>query len=122
MPIGFINATNVTLQNITDITNVSSFSELLVNINHDIYQGWFFFIMLMLLWVILLGVAEDVNPQMLVNAMYSGAIVTMISFFLRAIIFVHTDGSVRGLLNDYQLWVFPLLTIMLAGVNWLTRD
>ena len=122
MPIGFVNATNVTMTNLTEIMNVSSFTELLVNINHTIYGGWYFFIMLWVLWVIFLGVAEDKNPQLLVNAMYSGAVISLISFFLRAIIFTTAGGITQGLLNDYQLWIFPLITIILATILWMTRD
>lgn len=122
MPIGFVNTTNVTMTNLTDITNVSSFSELLVNINHTVYGGWYFFIMLWVLWIILMAVAEDRNPQILVNAMYSGVVVMFVSFFLRAIIFTNASGIVQGLLNDFQLWVFPLITIFLVVVNWMTRE
>ena len=121
MGIGFVNATAPTLQNITDLTNVSSVPELFININHIVYGGWFWFIMLWTLWIILFFAANQRDNQILQNAMYSGTVITFLSLFLRAIEVSHS-GFPQGLLSDYQMWVFPLLTILIAMILWMSRQ
>jgi len=115
-----MNSTNVTLGNITKIVNVSSFHELALNVNHDIYNGWLFFILLGIIWIILFVAAQKVNDQLLNNAMYSGAVVSVLSLLLRAID-VSTNGT-RALLTDHQMWLFPLITIIIAGIIWATKQ
>ena len=61
------------------------------------------------------------NNQILQNLMYSGAVVSLASLFLRALE-VQTSGLPLGLLTDFQMWVFPLITILLAGVIWMVKD
>jgi len=115
--VGITNMTAVSLDNITQIANVSNYPEFLINVNHTIYGGVFMFIMLWVLWVILFIAAQQIKNEILHNAMYSGAIVTMVSFFMRAI-YVVKDGVIIGLLTDIQMWVFPILTIIIAAVVW----
>ena len=120
MPIGINNMTSVTLQNLTDITNVTTYPEFLINVNHIVWGGVFFFIMLWLFWIILFIAAQQVKNEILINAMYSGAIVSVLSFFARAI-YVVQMGVVKGLLTDAQMWIFPIITLCLAGIIWATK-
>ncbi len=120
MPIGMTqNVTNVTLNNVTDLVNVTSFHEFAININ-GIYDGWLFFIILMVLWYILFKAANTVKDQPLNNAMYSGTAVTILSFILRAVQIIEA-GTIKVLLTDHQMWLFPLLTTLLAGIIWATK-
>ena len=121
MPIGINNITVVTLDNITDIANASSYPEFLINVNHTIYGGILFFVLLWVLWWILFKAAQEVKDEMLVNAMYAGVIVSVVSFILRAVNIV-TEGIVKGMLTDVQMWVFPLITIILATIIWGSKQ
>lgn len=121
MPIGINNVTNITLKNITDMINVTDPMEFFINVNNDIYSGMLYFIILWALWVILFFAAQDFKKQILVNLMYSGAIISVISFFLRAIVIVQ-NGVIRGLLTDYQMWLFPIITALIACIVYATKD
>jgi len=121
MVIGITNVTNVTMEQIVEITNVTSFADFLVSSNQVVFNGYFWFVMLFVLWIILLVAANKMRDQLLNNAMYSGAIVTLLAFILRAI-----TGDVGGinysLISDHQLWVFPLITLFIAIVLWSIKD
>ena len=119
--VGITNITQVTLKNITDITNVSSFPEFLINVNNMIYGGWFWFTMLCILWFILFVAANKVRDQPLNNAMYAGAVITILSFLLRGVIILQ-DGVIKGMISDYQLWIYPIATIILAIIIWSGKD
>lgn len=121
MPIGINNATTVTLQNITDIANVTDMPQLFLKINHFVFDGWYWFIMLWVLWYILFVAANQVTDQPLNNAMYSGLIVSILSFLLRGIRVVE-NGVLMSLLTDHQLWVFPVITAVLAAIIWSIKD
>lgn len=121
MPIGIQNITTIHMDNLTNLANVSSFPEFLIKVNHIIYNGVFWFILLWVLWTIFYMVGQNVTNDPLKNAMYSGAIVSILSFILRAINMVIL-GVVRGLLTDWQMWVFPLITIIIAVIIWGTKD
>lgn len=121
MPVGMNNLTNITLDNITYIGNSSSLPEFFIKINHAIYGGWFWFIMLWVFWIILFVAANKVKNDPLANGMYSGAAITILSFVLRAITIVE-NGVVYGMLTDKQLWIFPLITILLAVIIWSTKS
>jgi len=120
MPFGIQNATSITFDNITYLSNASSLPEFLVKANWLLFDGWFYFIMLCVLWAVLYFAANDNNNQVMHNLMYSGAGVSIISFFFRAIE-ISVNGVLLGLLTDFQLWVFPISTILLAGIIWATR-
>jgi lipoprotein signal peptidase len=121
MPLGMTNMTSVSMQNLTDIGNVTTFPEFAINVNQIVFDGYLYFILLFVLWIIMFVAAQNVKDQLLNNLMYSGAIVSVISFFMRAI-YILENGVVYGLINDFQLWVFPLITICLAVVSWATKN
>jgi len=117
---GIINATNTTLENVTNLFNVTEPMQFFINVN-QIYGGWFYFLMLAILFIILFVAANKVKDQILNNAMYASAVCTILSFLLRGIYIV--SGGVRlGLLTDYQLWIFPIVTLLLVIIIWSIKD
>ena len=115
MPVGINNQTIISLENVTDIVNITNSDPMVffINVNHSIYQGWFYFLLLLTAWIILIFAAQQRKNQLGVNIMYSGAVITLISFFLRAI-FITRNGEVLSLLTDFQMWIFGLITILFA--------
>ena len=121
MPLGITNVTQVTMDNITKISNISSFPEFLINVNNIVYSGWLFFIILVVLWFILFIAAQKVKDQPLNNLMYGGAAVTVLSFLLRGVVMVQ-NGVKNGLITDHQLWIFPIITIIIALIKWAGKE
>lgn len=120
---GMINATqNISIDQINDLANVSSLPDFLIKINQVVYNGYLWFIILWVLWIILYRSAQQRNDQPLNNAMYSGAIVSIASFLLRGIIISRAGGVIQGLLTDHQLWIFPIITAVLAVIIWSIKD
>lgn len=126
MPLG-INATqNVTLADIEQLINVTNPADFFINVNHYVFEGWLFFILLLLTWIIfffLFNLSTDTlsADQILNNLMYAGAIVSVISILLRGV-YVWRLGVVLGLITDWQMWIFPIITIVVAVIVWMTKD
>ena len=120
-PFGLSNITQVTMDNLTAFNNATTYSEFAVRANWQIYGGWLYFILLWTLAIILYMKLNDRENQPLVNAMYSLAAVSIISLFVRAVK-VSIDGTLLSLLQDKHLWVFPILTIVIATIIWATKD
>ena len=120
---GILGINNVTMKNLTDVINITTGdpTELLINVNHIVYNGWYWFIILGVVWVILYFAAQEIKDQSLVNFMYAGAVCTIISFLMRAI-FVIKGGVVWGMLTDSQMWVFPLVTIIAAAIVYNSKS
>lgn len=112
MSFGIENVTAPTSQNITDLVNVSDPTHLFININHTVYNGWLYFILLLIFWFILYVAAQRVVDQPIINMMYAGLPISIIALFMRIISFTE-NGIVKGLLSDWQMWMFPLITILL---------
>lgn len=121
MSFGIQNATNTSLDFINSIANTTGSADLMVSINNDIYGGWLYFVMLFVLWIILYFSANQFNDQPLNNAMYSGAIVSVISIMLRGVEILQ-NGVLRGLLTDFQMWIFPVITVFIAALIWSLKD
>ena len=129
MPLGIYNTTgNISIDSITNLaTNITDPMEIFINMNHTLYGGNFYAILLFLFWAIILLIAWNSNKErkgfhdLAVYVMYSGALTTIVSFFFRAI-FVMRDGVYYGLINDYQLWIFPIITILIATFIWMTQE
>jgi len=118
---GISNMTGISMDNISYMTNVTSFPEFMIKANHMMFGGWFYFIILMTFWVILIIIAYRIDRNnVLRDTMYSGAVMSILSFVLRAIYLVE-DGVIKGILNDFQLWVFPLITILIAAFLYATK-
>ena len=119
---GFINGTtNVTIEILEDIVNVSSYPEFMIKVNENIYAGVFWFIMLCVLWIILFRAANKARDQPLNNAMYSGALVSIVAFLSRAVTATISETKF-SLINDHQLWIFPIITIILAVIIWSIKE
>ena len=121
MPIGIHNQSMINMSDLMSITNTSKVHELMINVNNDIYGGWLYFILLLVIWFILFISANKVNDQMIQNLMLSGVVVSLLSLLLRVINVVQ-NGVVRGLLSDYQMWMFPIITVLLAMIVWGTKE
>jgi len=121
MPLGIDGYNNVTLKNITDVSNFTGDpAQFFIKANHIMFSGWFYFIMLLVLGVILFVIAQQKKDQPLNNAMYVSAALTILSFFLR-VMQMTENGVVMSLLSDFQMWIFPLVSIILAGIVWFTK-
>ena len=120
---GIVNASNVTLANITKIVTITSGdpAEFLVRINNVAFGGWFVFIVLWVLAVILYMIAQEFEDKPLANATAIFTILAIIGFFLRAIHFT-INGAEWYLITDFQMWVFPMLSVVFAGIMYFTRD
>jgi len=118
--VGIENVTAVTMQNITDLINVTEFPEMAIMVNHRVYGGWLYFWLLLVIWYVMYMKLQDVEDQPLVNLMYGGVVISLASLFLRAIEIVR-EGVVLGLITDYMMWVFPLITMLLAAVIWMGK-
>lgn len=119
--VGINNITSVTMANITYIGNSSQIPEFIIKVNWIIYDGWFWFFMLATMWVVLFIAAQKMRDQILQNMMYAGVIISILSFFSRAIN-MYMFGVLRGLMTDVQMWIFPLLTIIIATILWATKE
>lgn len=120
MGIGFqANVTNITLieNNLFNVANSSNVPEFLVNVNHYMYDGWLFVVLLFVVWIILYFIAQKNNDNLMDNLMTTGAIVSVLSMLMRGIYLIALDSTRLGLLSDAQLWIFPLITILLAMIN-----
>jgi lipoprotein signal peptidase len=118
---GLTNLTNVSMTKINYMTNVTDFPEFLIKINHTIYEGWLYFVLLIVGAIILFIIANKVYPdRILNNALFSFASITILAFFLR-LITINEGGIVYGLLSDKQMWIFPLLTLIFAVIIWATK-
>lgn len=120
---GINTITNVTMQNLTNIINFTSNdpTEFFINVNYFVYGGWFIFIMLWILGYILFIKAQEEQDQPLINAMNVASILTILSFILR-VVYIIKDGVYIGLLTDFQMWIFPLIAVFLAGVIRFMAD
>lgn len=121
MPSFLQQANNVTIDNVTQVSNASDLPSLFVQVNNFAFDGYMTFIALMVIFFVTYMTAQRVQDQPLNNAMYSGAFVTVLAFLLRAVN-VTINGISYGLLTDKQLWVFPIITILLAVVIYATKE
>lgn len=123
--VGIDGINNVTLDNITRIINATSVEEFLVYHNQNIFGGWFWFIMLLVIWVVLYfgsSRSETFGSRgTLTHITLTGALVTLFSFLLRAI-YIVIGGVQVGLLTDHQLWLFPIITIVCGVILYSTKD
>jgi len=121
MPFGIQNATIVTLDNITYIANSTSIPEFMVRLNETAFNGILYFVLLSVFYIILYLVLQNREDQILTNLMYAGAATTIASMFVR-VIEISVHGVTKALITDYLLWIFPLITIGLAAILWITKD
>ena len=118
---GLIAFNNVTYDNITALTNFTSPPQFFVLVNQLVFNGWLWFTLLWVVWVVLFLSSMRRNEAPMRDSLYAFAIVTIISFFLRGISAL-ISGVRYALLSDHQLWVFPILTVIFAIIVWSTQD
>ena len=114
------NSTTISLQNLTSIANNTHFTESLVKMNHIVYNGWFWFIILWLFWFIAFMTMQKVKDQPLNNAMYSFSVVTVLALLSRVFTVMYA-GSLKYLITDHQLWVFPIFAVVIAMIIYATK-
>jgi len=113
---GMLNVTNVTMENITSLVNVTQPTHIFMAVN-EIFGGNLYFILLILAWVIMFVVAqENEGDTPFINLMTTGVIITISSFILR-VVYVVELGVRKGLITDKMLWIFPIITAILIIVN-----
>ena len=119
---GIQNITTVTMDDLVSLGNTTNIAQWMVQADRTMYGGVFFFVMLLVLWVILVFSMRGNGAKPLVNVMMSGAVVSVASFFLRAVQVVLTDLTVATALTDWQMWLFPVVTICIAWFVHATRE
>ena len=112
MPLGITNTTVITIENITQLANVTDPMDFFINVNHVVYSDYLYFILFCVLWIIIFVTANKVNDQPMNNIMYSSAILSVLVFFARAM----------SLVTDFQMWIFPIVTAITAMIIWMTKE
>ncbi len=121
MPIGINNVTQVTMHNLTQLGNITDPMEFYINVNQIIYGGVLIFVTLWIMMFIIFLALQKAQDQPLINTMYAAGVVSVLSFFYRAILIVR-DGVVVGLLTDNQMWIFPLIAAIAGATIWYMKD
>src|SRR4030042_3551095 len=111
---GFNRVNNITVDQLIQIGNITEPMEFFSNVNVIIFNQLLFFILMWVMVAIVYVALQQFRQQPLINAMYATAGVTMIGFFMRAIE-TTINGQTYGLITDNQMWIFPILSIVLAA-------
>lgn len=112
---------NISMDDLLIIGNGTDPTEFFINLNNTIYNGYLWFFLLCLLWIILFMKAQKNIDQPLINIMYTSTVISLISLVIRAI-YITKDGIQYGLITDFQLWLFPVVTIVTVFIIWATKD
>jgi len=118
--VGINNFTNVSIDQLTGMTNITNPVDFLVYINDTVFAGIGFYLLLWSLFIILFISAQNFRKEPLNNALYSSGIVSIIAIFLRGVQ-AYLDGNYISMLTDYQMWTFPLIASILTGVIWVSK-
>jgi hypothetical protein len=114
------NITSINLSDIINMSNASGLPELAINVNHQAYGGLFFYLMLWTLSIILyftLSQTPALEHKYLAKALISFTIVSLIALPLRLI-----SINDLALINDFQLWSFIIITLILSVTMWATHE
>lgn len=107
---GIVQQNNITIENLTRLTNFSGDpTELIGNVNQFIYNGHLFFIILCLFFIIAYGVLQSVKREPLANALKSSTFCSILGWIMRAI-----EINGKGLISPYHVWIFPIITALLV--------
>lgn len=118
---GIQNITAPTWEMLQNLSNSSSYPEFAGKVSHEIYGGLLYFVILWVVLYVLYVKLNDYKDQPLINMMYACTAVSLLALILRAIDLAEY-GLPYGLLTDFQMWIFPVLAIVLAGANWAIKD
>jgi len=120
---GITNITsNLNMGNITFMANSSNPVEFMIKVNHVVYDGYMFFILLFILWFVIFAIAQAFEKQPWNNIMMGGAAVSVIALFIRVgEVYILGINETWVMITDTQLWVFPILTIIIATFLWMVK-
>ena len=121
MPFGISNASVVTIQNITEIGNITNPGEFFIIADQIMFGGWFWFAILLVLGIIVYRVAQEFEDQPLSNTFYTAAGLTVIAFLNRAYC-MSFRGAQACLINDWQMWMFPILLVVAGSILYFIKD
>jgi len=120
--VGITNVTNVSMEDILQITNFTTPADMFLYVNEVIYGGWMFYMLMWVLAIILFVTAQGLRKEPMSNALYSFGIVSIISIFARSVQ-AYYQGNWISMLTDFQFWTFPLITSLLGSTMWaIKRD
>ena len=120
MPIGFINVTNTSIDMINNIGNYTNPAEIIVYINHVMFNDYLYYPLFWLLAAILFIAAQNFRKEPMANALYAFGLTSIVAIFARASQ-AYILGDYVSLLTDHQFWTFPLLTALMAMIIWATK-
>lgn len=120
MGMGITGITNVTMDNITAIVSGTEPQDFFLRTNLIVYGGILYFALLLVLYVIIYITAQKMENAPLHNMYYASLITAVIGFFTRAIYSIY-NGTIISMLTDKQVWIFPLLTIILGTILWASK-
>jgi len=120
MAFGIKNMTSINISDIERVGNSSTMPEFMIKASHYIFGGWFFFISMWLLFYVIFIALQERDNQLMINLMYASAMVSVISLLSR-MVWVLVEGVKIALLSDFQMWIFPIITVILVGINWLSK-
>lgn len=117
---GINNFTNVSLEQITGMTNMSTPVDFFIYINHVVFNDMGIYLLLWTLFVILFISAQNYSKEPLNNALYSSGIVSIIAIFIRGVQ-AYLESNYIAMLTDYQMWTFPLIASILVLIIWISK-
>lgn len=114
---GIQGVNNISIDNLTAIgNNLTDPIQFFSNVNEVVYTGLLFFVLMWVLVAIIYLALQQFKNQPLVNAMYACTLTSIIGFLLRTIEVTGINGTTVSLITDNQMWVFPILAIVLAAI------
>jgi len=116
----FINSSNITMDNITAITNSTNLIDISIKSSWLIYDGYLYFLLFLTAFILIYIKAQSIEDQPLKNAMDSATIISIAVIFFRGIEIL-ISGSFKPMLTDHHLWLFPLIAVCLALINYMTK-
>ena len=121
MAFGISNSTITTLQNITEIANITDPAEFFITADQIMFGGWFWFIILLILGIIIYVITQEFEDQPIINLMYTCTGLTILAFLNRAYC-MSFRGAQACLISDWQMWMFPIALILTAGIVYFIKD
>lgn len=120
---GIQGINNITIENLTSIgNNITDPMQFFSNVNEVIYTGLLFFVLMWVLVVIIYLALQQFKNIPLINAMYATTLTSIVGFLLRAIEVTGVSGVTVSLITDNQMWIFPIIAIILAAIVKATAD
>lgn len=112
MPVGITNATIISINNITQISNFTTYTGFIKNVNDVAFGGWMVFLLLIVMAIIVwLGLTHE-NSEPVPTLLAVCFAFSLISILLRIV----------GLLSDYLSFIFPAMTLLLFFFMWASKQ